>query len=174
MADVKISALPNAAALDGTEQVPIVQAAVTKKTTTLDIAALFTPIAGPPGPAGPAGPPGPTNNHVLSGGATASASWLLADGGGVFSELGTDSSGQVIANAGTGAGVPGAIIQINFAVPFALAPQVVIQPLNAASAALGAWVEGTSLSAASFQISVATLPPGTNVVFSWHAIGSPI
>lgn len=40
MADVKISELPAAGALDGTEEVPVVQAATTKKTTTQEIADL--------------------------------------------------------------------------------------------------------------------------------------
>ncbi len=42
MATIKISALPDAAALSGVEQVPVVQTGVTVKTTTQDIADLFT------------------------------------------------------------------------------------------------------------------------------------
>lgn len=40
MADTKISALSAAAALDGTEELPVVQSAATVKTTAADIAAL--------------------------------------------------------------------------------------------------------------------------------------
>lgn len=60
MPDVKISALPAGAALTGTEEIPIVQSATTKRTTAQDIANL-APVGGDV-----TGPAGSTNNNFAS------------------------------------------------------------------------------------------------------------
>jgi len=57
MANTTIPQLPLATSLSGTEQLEIVQAGVSKRTTTGAVAGT---IAGPTGPAGNAGPTGPT------------------------------------------------------------------------------------------------------------------
>jgi hypothetical protein len=66
MADTKISALPSAGALAGTEPLPIVQGGVTVKTTVQDIADLSTPDL----------------QQVLDAGSVATGEIRIDDGGG--------------------------------------------------------------------------------------------
>ena len=60
MAVKQIPNLPAAIALNGTEQVEVVQAGVSVRTTTQQIAGLQAGPTGPTGPQGIAGPTGPT------------------------------------------------------------------------------------------------------------------
>lgn len=73
MTGTKISALPAAGALAGTEPVPIVQAGATKQTTTGAIAALTVPPTGanPTATAGPAAVNGVATTFMRSDGAAA-------------------------------------------------------------------------------------------------------
>jgi len=57
MADVKISALSSAGALDGTEEVPVVQSSSTVKATTQDVADLGSSV-------------GLSGTYTFSGGST--------------------------------------------------------------------------------------------------------
>lgn len=60
MANVQIPNLPAAIALNGSEQVEVVQSGTSVRVTTSQIAALQTGPIGPSGPQGPTGPTGPT------------------------------------------------------------------------------------------------------------------
>lgn len=64
MASIQIPNLPVATALSGAEQVEIVQAGVSRRTTTLEIAGLQ---AGPTGPTGPVGPAGSNGSNGATG-----------------------------------------------------------------------------------------------------------
>jgi hypothetical protein len=70
MANVQIPNLPAAVALNGTEQVEVVQAGVSVRTTTSQIAGLQpgpTGATGPVGPTGPTGVTGPTGATGATG-----------------------------------------------------------------------------------------------------------
>jgi hypothetical protein len=60
MAQIQIPNLPVAIAIDGTEELEIVQAGTSHRTTTGAISAFLSSIPGPTGPTGPEGPEGPT------------------------------------------------------------------------------------------------------------------
>jgi hypothetical protein len=93
MADVPISALPNAATLTGSEFVPMVQGGVTVKA----LSAALVGAAGPPGPTGPAGPTGPTGATGPAGGQNLNVNYLPA--GPTYSVAPTDDVIVLNANA---------------------------------------------------------------------------
>lgn len=67
MSNVQITGLPVATSLDGSEEVEIVQAGVSVRTTTNDIAGLQAGPTGATGPVGPTGPTGPTGPQGVTG-----------------------------------------------------------------------------------------------------------
>lgn len=67
MSNVQITQLPVATSLNGTEEVEIVQAGVSVRTTTSDIAGLQAGPTGATGPVGPTGPTGPTGSQGVTG-----------------------------------------------------------------------------------------------------------
>ena len=88
MADVKISALPEATLpLVGDELVPVVQGGETRRTTS----GQFVGPPGPPGPPGEPGPPGPVGDALLATNR--------------LSELATNPAAQEAAQANLGLGV---------------------------------------------------------------------
>lgn len=65
--EIQISALPAASSLAGSEEVPVIQSGVTKRTSCYQISLLNPGIAGPAGPAGPTGPAGPAGMNGPAG-----------------------------------------------------------------------------------------------------------
>ena len=67
MANAQIPNLPAATALNGTEQLEIVQAGTSVRTTTQQVAGLFPGPTGGQGLVGPTGPTGPTGGIGATG-----------------------------------------------------------------------------------------------------------
>lgn len=112
MANIQIPNLPVAIALDGTEQLEVVQAGQSRRATTQQIVSYAvtqgptgpTGPTGPVGPSGPTGPAGPTGNTGSTGpigpsgatgptgGVTAAVGYMF-DGGGVVLTTGVAGTG---------------------------------------------------------------------------------
>ena len=139
MANIQIPNLPAATSLNGSEQVEVVQAGVSVRTTTSQIAGLQAGPTGVTGPAGPTGPTGPTGPVGATG--PNGAGGALGYYGSFYDT--TDQTGPTIA-----AGAPitinstvssnGITIvggnQINFAVPGVYSLTFSLQFANADSA----------------------------------------
>jgi hypothetical protein len=108
------------------------------------------------------------NQHILTTGTQPGRSFGTAlGGGGTASVSGTDTSGTVSIN--TGSGPPaGCFVTVNFAKNFGSTPHVVISPSNSNAASLAYY---TNRSASNFSICSAGAPAGgTNYVFDYIVI----
>lgn len=121
MSVVQIPNLPLAVALNGTEELEVVQAGVSSRTTTGDIASLASGMTGPSGPSGASGPTGATGPVGATGatGPTGVTGQIGATGptgpSGVAGAVGatgatgpTGPTGPTGATGATGIGVTGA------------------------------------------------------------------
>ena len=102
MSNAQIPNLPAATALNGTEQLEIVQAGTSRRTTTQQVAGLFPGPTGGQGIVGPTGPTGPTGAQGDVG-PTGAASNVTGPTGGVGPTGGTGPTGPT----GDASTVPG-------------------------------------------------------------------
>lgn len=165
MADSKISALPLASALAGTEVAPIVQAAGTVQVTVSAIAALFPSIVSAPagsviwgvsatsfsataagstgqllqsnGAGAPTFTSNPTYTHLISSGNTPTIVVGAGAGTGATVTLtGKDGCGTITLNTGTTPTASAVAFTLTFAQTWGAAPVVTFSPANANAAAL--------------------------------------
>jgi len=151
---IPISGLPPAPAIDGTEQIPVVQAGVTKR---ISAALLVGPIL-------------PPNGHLQTAGGTPAAVYSAGDGGAITSVVGTDSAGEVIFQTGTGWGALLIAVEVNFVAAWALAPIVLAQLVDPAGAPQGVVAQGGTLH---IKFSVVSAVASGAYRLSWIAVGRP-
>jgi hypothetical protein len=103
------------------------------------------------------------NNHIIAKGPTPSRSSGGSIGnGGSTSVSGSDTTGTVNINTGSGAS-SGCLITVNFVQPFQGTPKVMLTPVNAAAGTMNYYVNRTSTS---FSVCAAT-NPGNGRSFSF-------
>ena len=107
-------------------------------------------------------------HHLTAGGSTPGRSNGPAiGGGGTASVSGSDTSGSITINTGSGPSA-GCYITVNFATKFNSTPHVVISPVGSAAAGLNYYVNRTTNN---FTVCAASVPAsGTTYVFDYIAL----
>ena len=108
--------------------------------------------------------------HIVTGGAAPSiAAGAAACTTPTVSVAGTDTSGTITVTTGTGCAAAGKLATVTFATAFAAAPHVVITPGSAAAAGLSAYVDSSTIAAASFDIDASTAP-ANSTAYKWSYV----
>lgn len=108
-------------------------------------------------------------HHVVGGGATPSrSSGSALGGGGTASVSGSDTSGSIKINTGSGAGV-GCFVTINFTTKYNATPHVVVTPIGSAAGAIAYYINRTT---DGFSVCTASNPPdGASFGFDYIVLG---
>jgi hypothetical protein len=130
--------------------------------TPSQLASILAAIQGSVSPAG----------HLITGGPPPVVTYQGGDGGALVSSAGRDSAGQAVVTTGTGSLLGGVLLRVTFATAFTAAPSVLVEGIDATTAALGISLTVTT---AYFEINApsAGFPATTTYSWNWAAVGSP-
>jgi hypothetical protein len=151
---IPISALPSAPSINGTEQIALVQAGVTKR---ISAAFLVGPIL-------------PPNGHVVTDGGVPTGVYLAGDGGVLHTVDGRDSAGSLGFSSGVGFAIPTTVVRVTFAAPWNSAPSVVLAANGFPAAAIAV---GVLVSTTHFDIVLASAGIAQSYKWFWVAVGAP-